>query len=204
MRSRGLNAPLLIIHDGNPGLKKAIREVFPQSLKQRCQVHKMRNILSKLPKSVIAEVKPLIWQVFRAKSYELGLEKGRQLIERFKQRYPSAMECLEKNLQECLTHLKFPARHHRFIRTTNILERTIGENKRRTKVIPRFPTEKSCLKLVFAVMMRTSANWIGVRIFNSEREQLEKIREQLFGNTPTSKITGGISTDRQQEVVSVC
>ena len=203
MTSRGLNAPLLIIHDGNPGLRKAIREVFPESLRQRCQVHKMRNILSKLPKSVIAEIKPLIWQVFRAKSYEVGLEKGRQLIERFKQRYPSAMECLEKDLQECLTHLKFPVRHHRFIRTTNLLERTFGENKRRTKVIGRFPTERSCLKLVFAVMMRVSANWKGVRILNPEREQLDRIRQQIFGNCLPGT-TGVVTVDGQQEVASVC
>lgn len=203
MTSRGLAAPLLIIHDGNPGLRKAIREVFPKSLRQRCQVHKMRNILSKLPKNAIAQIKPLIWQVFRAKSYELGLEKGKQLIERFKGLYPSAMECLEKDLQECLTHLKFPARHHRFIRTTNLLERTIEENKRRTKVVGRFPTEKSCLKLVFAVMMRASANWIGVQILNSERDQLDKIRKQIFGNNDTTQIVSGVTVDKRQEVVSV-
>jgi transposase-like protein len=180
MTERGLNAPLLIIHDGNPGLCKAIREVFPKSLRQRCQVHKMRNILSKLPKNAVAEMKKLVQQVFYAESYEEGIHKGRRLIERFRNLYPSAMECLEKDLEETLTHLKFPKEHHRFIRTTNLLERTFGEVERRVKVIPRFPTEKSCLKLVFAVLIRASQTWNGIRMLPDVISELAQIRREIF------------------------
>lgn len=182
MTERGLKPPLLIIHDGNSGLRKAIREVFPKSLRQRCQVHKMRNILAKLPKHAIVEMKTLIQQVFYAESYEEGIRKGRRLIERFKNLYPSAMECLEKDLEETLTHLKFPKRHHRFIRTTNLLERTFEEGRRRTKVIPRFKTEKSCLKLVFAVLIRASQNWQGLKMIPQVIEELDKIRREILGS----------------------
>jgi len=197
---RGLKAPLLIINDGNSGLRKAIREVFPQSLRQRCQVHKMRNILAKLPKSAAAEMKTLVQQVFYAESYEEGIGKGRRLIERFKNLYPSAMECLEKDLEETLTHLKFPKPHHRYIRTTNLLERTFEEGRRRTKVIPRFNTEKSCLKLVYAVLIRVSQNWKGIRMTPQIISELDKIRRQIFGNT------GSVATEVQQpaQVVVVC
>ncbi|MFH0947375.1 MAG: IS256 family transposase [Elusimicrobiota bacterium] len=181
MVERGLNAPLLIINDGNSGLRKAIREVFPKSLRQRCQVHKMRNILSKLPENAIAKMKTLVHQVFYAKGYKEGIHKGRRLIERFKNLYPSAMECLEKDLEETLTHLKFPEKHHKFIRTTNLLERTFEEGRRRTKVIPRFKTEKSCLKLVFAVLIRVSQNWKGLRMTPNITEKLDKIHRELFG-----------------------
>lgn len=177
MVSRGLNEPLLIIHDGNPGLKKAIREVFPNSLKQRCQVHKMRNILCKLPKKAITELKPLILQVFRAKSYEEGIRKGRELIARFKEIYPSAMECLENDLEECLTHLKFPKEHHQKIRSTNLLERMFEEGRRRTKVIPRFPTESSCFKLVFSALISCSRSWRGLPMTPDIVTELEKIRK---------------------------
>ncbi len=68
--SRGLDEPLLIISDGQPGLKKALREVFPMTIKQRCRVHKMRNILCKLPKGMVREMKKLIQQVFLAPDYE--------------------------------------------------------------------------------------------------------------------------------------
>ena len=60
------------------------------------------------------------------------------------------MECLERDLEECVTHLRFPEDHHQRIRTTNRLERLNGESRRRTKVIPRFPTERSCLTLLYA------------------------------------------------------
>ena len=179
MTERGLNAPLLIINDGNAGLRRAIREAFPKSLRQRCQAHKMRNILAKLPEHALAEMKILIQQVFYAESYEEGIRKGRRLIDKFKNLYPSAMECMEKDLEETLTHLKFPKQHHRFIRTTNLLERTFEEGRRRTKVIPRFPTEKSCLKLVFSVLIRVSQNWNGLRMLPQIISELDKIRRDI-------------------------
>ncbi|MDI6788934.1 MAG: IS256 family transposase [Planctomycetota bacterium] len=179
MIERGLSAPLLIIHDGNPGLCKSIQEVFPKSYKQRCQVHKMRNILSKLPDYAIAEIKPMIWEVFRAENYEDGMTKGKKLIAKYRNQYPSAMECLEKDLAETLTALKFPQQHHRFIRTTNLLERTIEEEKRRTKIIPRFKTEKSCLKLVFAVLIRVSQNWNGLKMTPQVISELAQIRRTI-------------------------
>ena len=202
MTGRGLNEPLLVINDGNPGLKKAIREVFPRSLKQRCQVHKMRNILSKLPEHAIAELKPLIQQVFWAKTYDEGLKKGRALIEKFKKLYPSAMECLEKDLEECIACLKFPKPHHKYIRTTNLLERTNEETRRRTKVIPRFPTEKSGLKLMFAVLIRASSKWYGLRMLPSVTEQLDEIRKQLFGEEVNEEKAVESSLNREAEFVS--
>ena len=66
------------------------------------------------------------------------------------------MECLERDLEECVTYLRFPAAHHHRIRTTNQLERLNGEGRRRTKVIPRFPTERSCLALLFASLVTAS------------------------------------------------
>lgn len=175
MVERGLGEPLLTVFDGNPGLKKAIREVFPNAHRQRCQVHKMRNILCKLPRGVLKEMKRLIQRVFLAPSYEVGLRLGRALINRFKGRYSAAMECLEKDLEECLTYLKFPREHWRSIRTTNLLERTFGEGRRRTKVIPRFPTETAGLKLVYATLVRASERWHGLKITPSVLRQLDAI-----------------------------
>lgn len=185
MVERGLNEPLLVISDGNSGLKKAVREVFPNTMRQRCQVHKMRNILAKLPKYALKDMKKLIQNVFYAPSYETGLKRGRALIKRFKDRYTGAIECLEKDLEETLTYLKFPKEHHRSIRTTNLLERTFGEGKRRTKVIPRFPNETACLKLVYATLITTSKRWHGVRMTPVAQRQLDKIRE---GFSKTQKL----------------
>ncbi len=95
-------------------------------------------------------MKPLIKQVYYASSYEEGLELGHELIARFRGRYTSAVECLGEDLAECLTYLRFPKAHWKVIRTSNLLERTFGEGKRRTKVIPRFPTESAGLRRLYA------------------------------------------------------
>ena len=103
-------------------------------------MHKLRHVLAKLPRLMQAKMKGLVQQVFLAPSYTVALKRGRDLIAKFKERYPAAMECLERDLEECATYLRFPEAHHRRIRTTNRLERLNGEGRRRTKVIPRFPT----------------------------------------------------------------
>ena len=180
LTARGLAEPLLAISDGNPGLKKALREVFPHALRQRCQVHKMRNILAKLPRMIQAKMKRLIHQVFYAATYDDGLRRGHALIARFKARYPSAMACLEDDLEACVVHLKFPKEHHVRIRTTNLLERTFGEGRRRTKVIGRFFTEASCLQLVYATLITASQQWRGVTMTPTILRELDAIRRGLF------------------------
>ena len=75
-----MREPLLIVTDGNPGVLKAIAEVFPRSLKQRCQKHRLENILGKAPKEVRDELKAAILESFHANSYEQGLKKGREVI----------------------------------------------------------------------------------------------------------------------------
>lgn len=173
---RGLTTPLLIIIDGNPGLAQAVRQVFPGVRRQRCQVHKMRNILAKLPRLAQRELKPLIQQVFLAPDHRTALRRGRALITRFRARFPSAMECLETDLEECVTCLLFPAAHHRRIRTTNLLERTFGESRRRSKVIPRFPGERACLVLLFATLITAAEQWRGVRMTPKILRTLDALR----------------------------
>ena len=181
MTARGLEEPLLVISDKHKGLRKAAREVFPHALRQPCLAHKMRNILSKLPKKAEKEMKELVHQVFYAQSYEEGLRLGHELIARFRDRYPSAIECLEEDLEECLTYLKFPEAHWKAIRTSNLLERTFGEGRRRTKVIPRFPTESSALRLLYATLITASQSWRGIRMTPDIWLELELLRREVFG-----------------------
>ena len=180
LTARGLQEPLLVIVDGNPGLKKALREVFPHALRQRCQVHKMRNILAKLPRTIQAKMTRLIHHAFYATTYDEGLRRGRALIARFKARYPSAMACLDEDLDACLVHLKFPTEHHIRLRTTNLLERTFGEGRRRTKVVGRFFTENACLQLVYATLITASQKWRGVLMTPAILRQLDAMRHHLF------------------------
>lgn len=180
LMERGLKEPLLVCSDGNPGLRRALREVFPRALKQRCQVHKMRNLIAKLPRQARAEIKRLAQRVFIAPTFDEGMRRGKSLIARFKGRFPSAMEALEKDLEEVLVHLKCPREHHRYLRTTNLLERLLGEGRRRTKVIPRFPGEGACLKLLYATLVEASRTWRGLPMTPKTLREMDRLRAELF------------------------
>jgi putative transposase len=182
--ARGLRDPLLVVLDGAPGLVKAVKRVWPRAYRQRCLAHKMRNIIAKLPRLMQAKMKDLVTQVFQAPSYAAALKRGRDLVAKFKDRYPAAMECLERDLEECVIYLRFPDAHHRRIRTTNRLERLNGESRRRTKVIPRFPTERSCLTLLYATLMAASKLWRGIPMTAAMLRQLAHLRAETM---PTTK-----------------
>jgi len=183
---RGLCEPALVISDGNPGLKKALKRIWPDVLPQRCQRHKMLNILAKLPQQVHAELKPLIQQVFWADSWEEGLQRGHALIARFGDRYPAAMECLAKDLEACLLYLKFPREHRVRIRSTNGLERIIEEIRRRTKVLGRFPSEQAALKLIYAVTMTYARKWRGMPVTAEQLAEIDRVVAVAKGRQPES------------------
>src|SRR5438094_7772575 len=139
----------------------------------------MRNVVTKLPRLMQAKMKGLVHQVFGAPTHAAALKRGRDLIAKFKDRYPAAMECLERDLDECVTYLWFPAAHHQRIRTTNRLERLNGETRRRTKVIPRFPTERSCLSLLYARLITAAKRWRGIPMTVADVKQLQQLRAAL-------------------------
>lgn len=180
MTSRGLNVPVLITSDGAPGLIKAIEEVFSNSLRQRCLVHKKRNILAKVPEDAQSEIRAYLDGIWFAPTYETGTQAAQEFIRRFERLYPSAIASFKDDMEASLQHLRCPAKHRKAIRTTNLLERAFGEQKRRTKVIPRFFTEKSCLKLAFATLIRASQRWRKVPMTIKEQTELIHLRKQLF------------------------
>lgn len=198
MVSRGLKVPLTITSDGAPGLIRAIEEVFPVSLRVRCWCHKMRNIAKKLPESARADFMAHVRSVRDAATLEAGEDAVAFIIEKYSKEYPSAVACLTDDLEATLNHLKVPANHRINVRTTNLIERSFVEERRRTKVIPRFFDEKSCIKLVFSVLSRASERWIKVRISELEAKQIMLLRYEL-GLDP--KPPKGSVSSREEVVV---
>lgn len=176
---RGLRAPVQITTDGAPGLIRAVKEVFPKSLRQRCLAHKTRNVISKVPDRVRAEIKAAIQAAYYAPNQDVAEMVAADVVAKYQQPYPSAMKSFQADWDACIAYLRCPAIHHTRIRTTNLLERSFLEERRRTKVIPRFFNEKSCLKLVFATLWRASQRWYGVRMSDIERQQLKLLRREL-------------------------
>jgi putative transposase len=189
MIARGLRAPLLVVSDGAPGLIAAVELVFPHSLRQRCTIHRARNILAKVPVAHQAEVKAAYWAIFDPtgeppgeRSIAVARSRAETFTATFGRQFPAAVACLNDDLASLFTYLRFPAEHHKRIRHANFIERTFGETRRRVKVIGRLPGERSCLSLVWAVLDRASRGWRGVVMNPAAVRQLQEIRRQLFAS----------------------
>jgi transposase-like protein len=154
LTARGLAAPRLIVADGAPGLTLAIEELWPRADRQHCAVHRLRNLLAKLPKDEHDRIRFNYWSALTdATSVKDGKLRLQVLISELEHRgYESAARCLTDDLDALVVHLRYPLRHRERWRSTNLLERSLGEVRRRTKVIGRFPGESSCLTLVWAVL----------------------------------------------------
>jgi len=190
LKDRGLHSPLLVISDGAPGLIAAIEQAFPEALRQRCLIHRARNVLAKVPAGMQAEVKDAFWALFDIEDLTTG--PGPELVELVDHRitgmaakygatYPSAMKCLLADREGLTAYLRFPAEHHHRVRHPDFIERTFGETRRRTKVIGRLPGETSCLTLVWAVLDRASRGWRGLTMTSDGLRLLQDLRRSLPG-----------------------
>lgn len=176
---RGLRTPVSVTSDGAPGLVRAVEDVWPKSLRLRCWVHKMRNVLDKVPGYARAEVKVYLISIRDAPTYEAGQQALQATRVRFGREFPAAMASLADDPEATLAHLRLPAAHRKHVRTTNLIERSFLEERRRTKIIPRFFDERSCLKLVYATLVRASQRWHRIPMTDRHREQLRQLRQEL-------------------------
>ena len=185
--ARGLGAPLLIVADGAPGLIKAVEQCWPASDRQHCAVHRVRNLLAKLPERERERVRKAYWQALDDATDERdGRQRLTALVDELDRAgYTAAAKCLADDLDALAVHLRYPTRHRRRWRSTNLLERSLAEVKRRTKVIGRFPGETSCLTLVWAVLdLYITHAKNGVRFSELDRQRLRQIR--YAGSEPTT------------------
>jgi transposase-like protein len=204
---RGLRPPKLIISDGNPGLLRAIKDSWPEVPRQRCTVHRIWNVLARVPRKRQEEIKKALRRVFYAACLEDAQAEAKNFLGRYGREFPIACEVLSQHLGECLTFYRFPQRHWKNIRTANVLERAFKEVRRRTNVIGRFPGEKAALAVVFGVLEEERLKWQGVRMKAKDIAWIEeavktledhpeemKGLEVLAGQVTRVRIWPGIST----------
>ena len=194
--ARGLRCPALVVADGAPGLWKAVAEAWPSVLGQRCTVHKLRNLLAKLPERLHREVKGRYWAAFEERAPAVAKRQLAALAADYRAAYPSFARCLEEDLDALVVHLRFPYEHRRRTRSTNLLERTFVEVRRRTKVIGRFPGETSALSLIWAVLELDSRGWRGVTMTPKAVAEIERLRRALAAGEPPPE------TDVDEEVIA--
>ena len=180
MKRRGLCDPLLVTTDGAAGLVRAVEECFPRSARQRCLVHKMRNLQVKVTDEQIwPQLKAEASSVYQAANAETARLLRDGFVKRWQKKFPTAVACFEEDFEACVAHLAFPVTHRKAIRSTNLLERLFEENRRRTKVLPHAFGERPMLKLMFAAVIRASERWRKLKVTNFEREQLRQSRVEM-------------------------
>jgi transposase-like protein len=190
--TRGLGAPMLIVADGAPGLTKAIEQCWPASDRQRCCVHRARNLYAKVPERERERIKHAYWQALdEAISEADGKRRLQALADQLdREGFTAAARCLLEDLDALVVHLRYPLRHRRRWRSTNLLERSLGEVKRRTKVMGRFPGESSCLTLVWAVLdLLITHQTNGIHFTALDRQRLKRARYDGNDETIPEEVT---------------
>ena len=180
LRARGLTGVQLVISDHHLGLKQAIGAVFVGASWQRCRVHFMRNVLSKVPKASAEMVAAAIRTVFAqpdAVHVRSQLDEAARMLDA---KFPDVATMLRDAAEDLLAFSSFPVGHWRKIWSTNPLERINGEIKRRTNVVGIFPNDASVVRLVTAVLVETHDEWaVAERRYLSE-ESMAKIGEPVI------------------------
>src|SRR6266513_6271296 len=159
LKERGVKTIDLWVSDGNPAMLNAITKKFPDSARQRCVVHKMDNVLSYIPTKQQDQLKPELRALFYQKDRQTADQAVAAFIEKDRSIYPTAIACLQRDLEACLTFYAFTKEHWKTIRTNNVMERLFGEVKRRSHTMAAaFRNEESCLLLFYAVIRSLKFN----------------------------------------------
>jgi putative transposase len=186
LKARGLCGVELGVSDDHRGLRAAVERHFQGASWQRCQVHYAMNLLGMVGHTRRKELSEGLRGVFAAPSREVALRLASEMAARWRMSHPRVAEHLEEQIEECLSCLAFPESHRRRIRTTNGLERLNEEIKRRTRVVRIFPNREACLRLVTALAVEQSEEWLTGRRYLDMRE-LEERRRQ--GEQKTEEVT---------------
>jgi transposase-like protein len=173
LKERGVTTIDLWITDGGKAMINAIENKFSTARRQRCIKHKMENVLGYIPNSQHDQVYPEIRAIF----YQANLEKAEQtaaaFLAKYENIYPTATDCLKRDLDTCLTFYQFPENHWRYIRTSNAIERLFQEVKKRShKMAAAFRNENSCLLLFYAVIRGVKFRRISVPATATTRPEI--------------------------------
>src|SRR3954452_13632533 len=160
LRERGLHGVEFVVSDDHAGLKKAIREVFPEAGWQWCYVHFLRNALDYVPRKVDDDcLRELRWMYDRRDLKHVRQDLAAWLA-KWQGKYAKLCNWVEDNMEETLAYYRLPIQHHKHLKSTNMLERLNQEIKPRTLVVRIFPNTASCLRLVRALTAETHEEWL--------------------------------------------
>ena len=159
LERRGMPAPKLATGDGALGFWAALRQVYSETEEQRCWVHKIANVLDKLPKRVQPRAKDMLHEIMRAPDRQSALEDIERFSQEFEAKYPKAVDTLTKDQDELLTFFDFPAEHWIHVRTTNPIESPFSTVKARTRKTKGAGSRKAGLAMAFKLLLAAEKRW---------------------------------------------
>jgi len=160
LKARGLSGVRLVTNDDHRGLKAAIDRHFQGASWNRCQVHFARDLVKMVGAGRRGELAADLREIFAATTRELAMATAEAVAARWEQTHPVVVRLLAEGVEDCLACLAFPLAHRARIRTTNGMERLNEEIKRRTRVVRIFPNPEACLRLVTALCVEQSEEWV--------------------------------------------
>jgi putative transposase len=179
LRERGLSGVEFVVSDDHAGLRQAIHEVLPEAAWQRCYVHFLRNALDYVPRKVDDDcLRELRWLYDRRDLAEARRDLAAWLA-KWQVTYPKLCGWVEDNIEQTLTFYRLPRRHHKHLKSTNLLERLNEEIKRRTHVVRIFPNPASCLRLIRALAVEMHENWLEAHRYLNMDDLREHKKEAL-------------------------
>ena len=171
LKDRGLDNFKLAIGDGAMGLWSALSETYPEVKQQRCWVHKTKNVLNSLPKSVQPKAKSMLQEIWMAETQKTAEKAFDLWLKTFQDKYPKAAECLSKDRKSLLVFYAFPASHWQHIRTTNPIESTFATIRHRSKQSKGCLSRNGILSMIFKLGATAQKNWRRIRGY----KELEKL-----------------------------
>jgi len=159
LKRRNMPAPMLAIADGALGFWAALRAIYPEAEEQRCWVHKIANVLDKLPKRLQPRAKSHLHEIMRAEGRETALEELARFQEEYEAKYPKAVECLTKDVDTLFTFMDYPAAHWLHLRTTNAIESTFATVKARTRTTKGAGSRDAGLAMAFKLLTQAECRW---------------------------------------------
>jgi len=159
LKGRGMTFPQLAIADGAMGFWRALRDVYPQTEEQRCWVHKMVNVLDKLPQRLQGRAKTHLREIMQAPSREDALAEIGRFVAEFEERYPKATQTLTKDQHKLLTYFDYPAAHWVHLRTTNAVESPFATVKQRMKQTRGAGSRDAGLAMAFKLLLQAETKW---------------------------------------------
>lgn len=159
LRSRGMNEPAVLVGDGANGLWVAATTELPATTQQRCWVHKLRNVLDKVPEKLVPSVHSSLRRIMHAPSEAKARRDLEELAFGLQRDYPKAATCLRDDVDRLLTYHRFPQAHHKHLRTTNVVESPFDVVRTRTNACKRLRTGASATYLVYALLVRQATRW---------------------------------------------